>query len=312
MRRWNPCCVSSTAIRLLDLCGFNPLPVRRRGESGRLADTVPNGWNVSRFLKALVEVEEEQGLVSAMVDDLRSALMAEIPDFGRHLGCDGKAIENHSTGIGNRESGTTSDPDADWGKHETSGVGRNGKLWTKVTTWFGYKLHVIADTRHEIPVAASLTRASVSEAKELGRMVARLMERDPVLAERCSEFSADRGLDSGSLKEGLWDRWRIRPFIEPVSCGARRGTSRATTRPGRSPVRWIRTGRTRWSTASAASCSASARRPASSGRWPSRAFERDRETLKYRCPAAGGFDCAGREGLPPQWADAGPEPTGAS
>ena len=50
---------------LLDLCGFNPLPVHRRGEVGRIADTVPNGWNVSRFLKTLVDIEEEQGLVSA-------------------------------------------------------------------------------------------------------------------------------------------------------------------------------------------------------------------------------------------------------
>ena len=199
---------------LLDLCGFNPLPVRRRGESGRQADTVPNGWNVSRFLKMLVDVEEELGLVGAMVDDLRAALMAEIPDFGRHLGCDGKAIESHSTGVEGRESGRTSDPDADWGRHETSGAGRDGKLWTKVTSWFGYKLHVISDTRHEIPVAVSLTRASASEVKELRRMASGLMERDPALAERCSEFSADRGLDSGPLKAALWDRWRIRPFID--------------------------------------------------------------------------------------------------
>ena len=133
---------------LLDLCGFNPLPVRRGGD-GKMADTMPNGWNVSRFLKTLVDIERDLGLVSAMIDNLRSALIAEIPDFGRNLGYDGKAIESHSTGIGNRESGTTSDPDADWGRHETSGVTRAGKLWERVTAWFGYKLHVIADTRHD-------------------------------------------------------------------------------------------------------------------------------------------------------------------
>ena len=87
-----------------------------------------------------MDVEEERGLVSAMVDDLRAALMAEIPDFGRHLGYDGKAIESHSTGAEGRETGRTSDPDADWGKHETSGVARGGRLWTKVTSWFGYKI----------------------------------------------------------------------------------------------------------------------------------------------------------------------------
>ena len=49
-----------------------------------------------------MNIEEGQGLVSAMVDDLRAALMAEIPEFGRHLGYDGKAVESHSTGVAGR------------------------------------------------------------------------------------------------------------------------------------------------------------------------------------------------------------------
>ena len=37
---------------------------------------------VSRFLKMPMGIKEEQGLVSLMIDDLRSALMAKLPDFG--------------------------------------------------------------------------------------------------------------------------------------------------------------------------------------------------------------------------------------
>ena len=280
---------------LLDLCGFNPLPVRRRGGDGRIADAVPNGWNVSRFLKTLVDVEEKRGLVSAMVDDLRAALMAEIPDFGRHLGYDGKAVESHSTGVAGRETGRTSDPDADWGKHETSGVGRDGRLWTKVTSWFGYKLHVIADTRHEIPVAVSLTRASASEVKELKRMASGLMERDPALAGRCSEFSADRGLDSGPLKAALWDRWRIRPFIDTrlMWRAERDEPGHDASVPVTRPLDPDRADTMVHSERGELSCvcpeTGEQRGMAFEG------FERDRETLKYRCPAAaGGFDCAGR------------------
>ena len=63
--------------------------------------------------------------MSGMADALRRRLMDELPGFGRHLGYDGKAV--------------TSDPDADWGKHETRGVDRRtGKAWTRVKTWFGY------------------------------------------------------------------------------------------------------------------------------------------------------------------------------
>ena len=71
------------------------------------------------------------------------------------MGYDGKAIDSHSTGQVNRETGETSDPDADWGKQETHSVDAQGKsrTKTKTKTWFGYRLHLIADTVHELPIA---------------------------------------------------------------------------------------------------------------------------------------------------------------
>ncbi len=83
----------------------------RRHGAGRNDIPVTAMWlaviagNVSRFLKVPVEIEKEQGLVSATVDDFRAALMTEIPDVGLHLGHDGKAVESHSTGVHGRESG---------------------------------------------------------------------------------------------------------------------------------------------------------------------------------------------------------------
>ncbi len=176
-------------------CGFNPLPVHRRG--GDIADTVPNGWNVPRFLKALAGVGEERGLASAMVDGPRTALMAALPDFGRHPGHGGKATGSHPAGTGDRKTGTTSGPDADRGRRGTSGVGRDGRLRAKVTSRSGHRLHVTADTRHGIPVAVSTARAPAPEVREPERMAPGLMERDPALAERRSEFTAGRGPDSG-------------------------------------------------------------------------------------------------------------------
>ena len=98
---------------LLEICGFEALPVQsapvtglRKGNEGpsvvthpaRLRSTVPGHWNFSRFLTCVVRLEKERGLVSAMVESLRASLFEEVPDFGRHLGYDGKAIESHSTG----------------------------------------------------------------------------------------------------------------------------------------------------------------------------------------------------------------------
>jgi len=40
--------------------------------------------------------------------------MEVLPDFGQHLGIDGKAIDSYSTGQVDSQSGHCSDPDADW------------------------------------------------------------------------------------------------------------------------------------------------------------------------------------------------------
>ena len=66
-------------------------------------------------------------------------------------------------------------------------------------SWFGYGLH--ADTKYEIPVAFSVTRASRAGTKELNGD--KPFEETPLL--RCKDSSADRGLDGGPAK--LRDRY---------------------------------------------------------------------------------------------------------
>ena len=212
---------------LLYVCGFSSVPLQSRDRyevepgGGGVAvikspprSPAPRSFNFSRFLSNVVRIEQRQGLLSGMMDSLRGELMELLPDFGENLGYDGKAVKSNSTGEVNRKRGETSDPDADWGKHETSGFDSNGKAWRKIRTWFGYGLHIIADTKYELPVAFSVTGACVSEVKELDRMTELLFGREPELAQRCEYLSADKGLDSGPLKKKLWDIWRIRPIID--------------------------------------------------------------------------------------------------
>ena len=61
----------------------------------------------------------------------RCGSKAELPDFGERLG--GKAVNSHWAD----QSQDRQDPGADWGKHETTGVGKTGNLWRKVKSWFG-------------------------------------------------------------------------------------------------------------------------------------------------------------------------------
>jgi len=53
-------------------------------------------------------------------------------------------------------------------------------------------------------VAFQLTPASHSEQVELRAMLDELFEQTPELAERCADFSADRGLDCAETKAKLW------------------------------------------------------------------------------------------------------------
>ncbi len=216
---------------LLNRCGFCPIPIQHidkysleQDENGGrpkvvvkqfpIYSTAPSSHNFSRFLSNVAKLEQRDGLISKMMDRMGGELRESLPDFGKHLGYDGKSIESNSTGRKSNKTGETSDPDADWGVHTTSGFNSaTGKAWKSVKRWFGYKLHVIADTKYEIPVAMSLTKASVSEYKELNRMIDKLFAQNPELVERCEYFSADKGLDSGSLKKKFWNEYGTDPII---------------------------------------------------------------------------------------------------
>ncbi len=279
---------------LLDVCGFDPMGPRKRGKRRGVSgvkrerrDGVPSAWNFSRFLSGVVKVEEEEGLIGAMMRQLREELMEEVEDFGEHLGYDGKALKSYSTGRKKGKTGKASDAEADWGKHETGGKDRRtGKLWRRVKSWFGYRVHVIADTRHEIPVACRVTRASRSEVKELEAMSEEVFTETPELAKRCREFSADRGLDSGGLKEKLWDQYGIRPLIEPRQLWKQerqeggQDAGEAITRPLYPDRADTIVHTERGEVYCFCPHSGRQRRLAFQG------FEAKRGTLKYRCPAA--------------------------
>ena len=71
---------------LLDVCGFDPMGPWRRakgggvgGSRGKKRDGVPSAWNFSRFLTAVVKLEEKQGGID---DAAREQLMEEVEDRG--------------------------------------------------------------------------------------------------------------------------------------------------------------------------------------------------------------------------------------
>ena len=94
----------------------------------------------------------------------------------------------------------------------------------KIKTWFGYRVHLIADTRYEIPVACRVRRASRSEVKQLEAMMEELFEETPY-----GSPSWKRGYRGRSALERIYSRLHNdfgfeRHFL--------RGRSRMTARVG--------------------------------------------------------------------------------
>lgn len=300
---------------LLQTCGFNILPIQRQPDaylerdeqSGKMKIIhpepeephypIPNDYNFSRFISNVIELEETLGMITDLQKDLREQLMEVLPDFGEHQGYDGKAIESHSTGQVNKESGETSDPDADWGKHETCGFNSaTGKQWNKIKSWFGYGIHVIADTQYEIPLAIKVTPASTSEHLVLREMIHEVFEQTPELGSRCKDFSADRGLDSAETKTLLWDEHQIRPLIDTRELwrDEKQQADYDPEKPITRPLFPERADTIVYTEKGNVQCicpeTGEQRDMAFQG------FEADRETLKYRCPASAyNLECQGQE-----------------
>jgi len=260
--------------QLRQLCGFDVT---------KGVQAVPPPWAYTRFLKGLFAHAE---LIEAMFDSLVESLREELPEFGRHLAVDGKALRSHARPAGKghakRKVDGRRDTDADFGHKTYRGRREDGTLYEKVTRWFGYKVHLVVDAVVELPVAFSVTRASCSELTEGKELVSSLKSRHPGILKRCETLSADKAYDDGKWIRTLWDAEGIRPVIEIREMWQDGEETKLV--PGTRNVVYDYAG-----TVYCHCPKTGERRAMAYG-----GFESARGTLKYRCPARHyGCGCAG-------------------
>ena len=179
--------------KLLEICGFEALPrqsapkysIGRDPETGqrhsrvkhaKCRSTVPSSWNMSRFRNNLNTAEAESGPVSAAAAELRRRLMEEEEDFGVRIGYGGKAVESHSSGRKDCKGGRASDPDAAWGAHERRWTDQKTGAPRSKKIRFGCRMHVVADTKYEMPLAVGVAPAGVGESPALHAMLTGLFD----------------------------------------------------------------------------------------------------------------------------------------
>lgn len=187
---------------LRDQCGFDP----RKGWGA-----VPPSWVYTRFLKLLFKFKSE---VDAMFDHLVEELKVLLPDLGFSVAADSKAVDSGGRPTSEKKRDMRREMDADWGKKTYHGQREDGTLWEKVVKWFGYKIHLLVDTKYDMPIGYRVTRASVSDSPQLLPLVEDLREKHPQIHEGIDHLSGDKGYDSEDNCRKLYDEHGIKPVID--------------------------------------------------------------------------------------------------
>jgi hypothetical protein len=257
--------------QLRQVCGFEVL---------RVLKAVPNSWAFSRFL---ANVMRHLPLIEQMFHTLVDQLTELLPGFGASLAIDGKALASFAPGKSEKEHPDgRGDSDGEWGIHEYSGTHADGMAWKTVKKWFGYAIHLLVDSQYELPVGFTVTRANASEVVEGHKLLEQQVEKHPQIVERCQEVAADRAYDDGKLICKVWEEWEALPVIDIRNCWQDGELTRVVS--GFENVVYDYRG-----TVSCVCPKSGTQREMAYG-----GFERDRMTLKYRCPAQHyGYQCAG-------------------
>ena len=187
---------------LCEVCGFDIY---------KGSDAVPSAGCYSRFTKKLIH---HQPLLREIFQILLSNISSLLPDFGETLAIDGKGLSSFGNRRGIKEDDRRGEHEATWGKHVTRWASPDGRMGEKIKSWFGFTLHLVVDTKYELPVAFNILPASVSERPVGRKMIDQIADRNPELLERCQNFCGDRGYDDKAMISKLWDEHKIHPIID--------------------------------------------------------------------------------------------------
>jgi hypothetical protein len=237
---------------------------------------------VSRFVDVLGQ-EPHLSELRKVFDVLVQHLGRTVPDLGEHLagdstGLNGRAKKDPAAVAAERQQGL---PQPSGGKKEYKDD--TGKV-VKVVEWFGYKQHLLVDVKHEVPLAYHLTDTRVGDNERIGPLLDQARANLP--ADRVIRTLAyDKAADDVKVHERLHQE-KIKPLIQNRTLWQ---DERERPLPGpadRYPLQIVH------DEAGTVYCYDTVSDPPRRHLLAYIGHEKDRETLKYRCPARHqGWDC---------------------
>jgi hypothetical protein len=244
-------------------------------------EQIPNAWNLSRFLDTL-GCEPHLTELRSVFDFLVKRLGCAIPDLGKDTAGD-------ATGLNAR---VKKDPEAvadeiKQGLPQASGGRKEytddeGKV-TKVVEWFGYKLHLLVDVKHEVPLAFCVSDTKAGDNERVETLVLQAKENLP--EGRIQTMAYDKAADDEKVHECLHENG-IKPLIQNRALWKAEPDRVLPGPPGRYPLNVV------YDESGTIHCYDMESQPAVRHRMSYVGHEKDRGTLKYRCPARHeGWDC---------------------
>jgi hypothetical protein len=270
---------------MLDELRRNPALCRLLGIASE--EGVPDKWNMSRFEEVL-GLPEHVALLREVFDAMVQRLGGAVKDLGQELAGDATAL--HARPGRGRKAAATELPQPTGGRKEYTD--QEGKV-TQVYEWFGYKLHLLVDARHEVAVGYRVTSANAGDNEPLAALIEQaqrnlcdeqtLAEVSPTRPGRLRTLSYDKAADTHGVHAAL-HRHGIAGIIQTRSLW-KDEPERVLPEQGDGP-------RVVFDEAGTLYCYDTVSEPPVRHAMAFIGHEPKRGTLKYRCPARhAGWDC---------------------
>ena len=239
---------------------------------------VPHKWNMSRFEDVLGQ-EPHRTHLKTIFNVLIERLGLAVADLGRDTAGDATDLSAR------RKPAKAAQKEIDEGLPQASGGRKEykddeGKV-TKVVEWFGFKLHLLVDVKHEVVLSYAITDTKAGDGETLPVLLDQAMVNLP--EDRIKTLAYDKAADSQDVHKRLAGEG-ITPLIQTRELWKEEPERMLPGHDGSSNVVYKEDG--------TIYCYDKVSDPPVRHPMAYIGYEPERETLKYRCPAKHeGWDC---------------------
>jgi hypothetical protein len=234
-------------------------------------DKVPRKWNLSRFLDRIGE-EPHVTLLHQVFDTMIERLGDAVPDLGRDTAGDATALNARRKKAARAEAEEEQGlPQATGGRKEYTDD--EGKV-NKVVEWFGFKLHLLVDVKHEVSLSYKITDTKAGDGETLPAILGDAQANLP--PGRIKTLAYDKAADTNDVHQ-LLSKANITPVIQNRSLWKEDHERMLPGHDGNSNIVYDEAG--------TVYCYDRESQPMVRHKMSYIGHEPQRQTIKYRCPA---------------------------